>query len=95
MTLGARDTCDRRYIPNEIEGQRLVECCVDCVRSIDQEERIAVRRGSDGCLGADVATGARPILDDEGLAKSFRHPLSDQAREEVVRASGRATNDQA
>ena len=54
---------------------------VDCVRRIDQEQRIAVRRRTHDRLGGDIAASARPVLDDEWLTKPLRQPLTNQARE--------------
>ena len=54
----------------------------------DQEERIAVGGRAHDRLGADIAAGTRPVLDDEWLAKPLRQPLTDQAREDVGRAAG-------
>jgi hypothetical protein len=53
---------------------------------------------SGGCvhhgLGADVAAGARPVLDDEGLTQPFGQPLADQPRGDVdAAACGEAGND--
>ena len=47
------------------------------------------------CLGGDLPLGARPVFDDEWLAKALRQPLTNQARENVGRAAGRKTNDDA
>src|SRR5262249_13251735 len=57
-------------------------------------ERVAVRWRTHNGLRGDVAAGARPIFDDKLLAKSLREPLTDQACDDVVSASGGSTDDQ-
>ena len=89
MTSGhAADARDRRDVADEIEIELVVERRVDRVRRSDQEERVAVRRRAHDRLGADIAAGARPVLDDELLAEPLRQPLTDQARDDVGRAAG-------
>ena len=61
----------------------------------DQQKRVAVRRRSHDRLGADIAAGARPVLDDEWLPEPLRQPLTDQARDDVGRAAGRKADDDA
>ena len=46
-----------------------------------QEQRIAVGRRTHDRLGSDVSAGARPVLDNELLAKPLGEPLTHQARE--------------
>src|SRR5262245_45052389 len=58
----ARDRCD---VADKIEIEVVVEYRVDCVRRADLEERIAVRKRSHDEFGADIAGGARPVVDDE------------------------------
>ena len=89
MTSGyADDARDRRDVADEIEIELVVERRVDRVRRRGQEERVAVgRRVHDG-LGADIAAGARPVLDDELLAEPLRQPLPHQPRDDVGRAAG-------
>jgi hypothetical protein len=58
------------------------------------EERIAVRRRPHDHFGADIAAGARPVLDDELLAEPLRQPLPDQARQNVGRAAGGEADNQ-
>ena len=92
MTKGhADDARDRRDVADEIEIELVVERRVDRVRRIDQEQRVAVRRRTHDRLGADIAAGARPVLDDEWLAEPLRQPLTHQAREDVVAPPGKAT----
>src|SRR5262245_26265527 len=62
------DRSDRRDVANEIETEFLVERRVDGVRRASHEQRVAVRRRLHHRLGANVAAGAGPVLDDELLA---------------------------
>ena len=62
---------------------------------VDQEQRVAVGGRAHDRLGADIAAGARPVLDDELLAEPLRQPLADQARDDVVRAAGGKADDDA
>ena len=90
MTMGHSDDArDRRDVADEIEVELVVERRVDRVRRTDQEQRVAVRRRAHDRLGADIAAGARPVLDDELLAKPLRQPLTHQARDDVGRAARR------
>ena len=91
----ADDARDRRDVADEIEIELVVERRVDRVRRTDQEERVAVRRRTHDRLGGDIATGARPVLDDEWLAEPLRQPLTHQAREDVVRTAGGKADDDA
>ena len=42
-----------------------------------------------------IAARARPVLDDKRVAEPFRKPLTDQAREDVVGATGSKADDHA
>src|SRR5215475_14835983 len=46
-------------------------------------------------FGADIAGGARSVLDDELLAKSLRQYLTYEARDDVRRTTGRKADDDA
>ena len=66
---------DRRDVTDEMEIQLVIERRVDRLCRTDREQRIAVGgREYDG-LGGNVGTSARPVLDDEWLAKPLRQPL--------------------
>src|SRR5882724_1512509 len=83
-----------RNVSNEIELELFVQRGVDRVWRTDEEQRLAVRNCVHDRLGRDIAAGARPVLDDEWLAEPLRQPLSDQTREDVIRAAGgKADND--
>ena len=84
----AEDASDRRDVADKIEIELVVERRVDRVRRTDQKERIAIRRRAHDRLGADIAAGARPVLDNELLAEPLRQPLTHQARDDVGRAAG-------
>jgi hypothetical protein len=47
------------------DGHMLLGVGVDRLRCADQEQRVAVRRRMGDRFGADIAAGARPIVDDE------------------------------
>ena len=79
---------------DEIEIEIVVERRIDGVRRDGQHQRVAVRRRSYDDLGADIAAGARPIVDEEWLPEPLRQPLTDQARDDVGRAAGRNSHDQ-
>ena len=96
MTNGERVIArDRRDVADEIEIELVVERRVDRVRRSDQKERIAVRGRAHDRLGADIAAGTRPVVDDELLAEPLRQPLTDQARDDVGRAAGGIANNDA
>jgi len=67
----------------------------DRVHRSGHKERITVRGRSFGRLGADVATGSWPVLDDEWLAESLRQPLCHQARHDVAGAARSKGDDDA
>src|SRR6516225_5189089 len=89
------DACDRRDVADEIEIELVVERRIDCVESTDQEQRVAVGRGTHDRLGGDVAAGSRTVVDDERLTEPLRKPLTYQARRDVRTASGREANNDA
>ena len=60
----------------------------------DQEERVAVSRRVHDRLGGDVATGARSVLDHDGLAKTLRQPLSEEARGDIGATPRRKSDNQ-
>jgi hypothetical protein len=65
------------------EIEIVIERCTDRVRRIDQKKRVAIRLCPHDRFGANVAAGARAILDDELLTEPFRQMLTDQARDDV------------
>jgi hypothetical protein len=89
------DAGDRHDIAEEIETELVKEGRVDCGRSIDYEERVAVRGRTHDRLGADVACAARPVLDNELLTETLRQPLTDQSGSDVGSGGGREGHDQA
>src|SRR5262249_33712566 len=84
-----------RDVADEIEIELVVERRVDRVESTDQEQRVAVGRGTHDRLSGDIAAGARTVLDDERLTEPLREPLTYQARRDVRTASGREANNDA
>jgi hypothetical protein len=92
--VGAAGDCRyRRDVADELETEIVIERRVDRIRRADDDERIAVRARPCRRLGADRAAGARPVVNDEGLAEPLRQPLTDQTRENVEGAAGREAND--
>jgi hypothetical protein len=66
----ADDARDRRDVADEVEIELVVERRVDCVRRIDQKERVAVRPRTHDRLGGDIGASARTVLNDEWLAQA-------------------------
>src|SRR5258705_11450384 len=91
----AHDAGYWREIADEIEIEFVVKRRVDSIRRGNHEERVAVRRRIHDRLGADVAAGPGPVLDDELLAKPLGKPLTDQARHDVGTPASGETNDYA
>ena len=89
------DARDRCGVAEKIETEFVVERRVDGGRRPGREIRIAVRRRTNDHFSGCVGAGARPVLDDEGLAETLRQPLPDQARENVVRTAGGGWDDHA
>src|SRR5262245_64373162 len=82
----ADDSGDRCDVADEIEVQLVVERRVDRVSRSVKQERVAVRRRAHDCFGPDIAATARPVVDDKWLAEPFRQPLTQEARNNVLRA---------
>jgi hypothetical protein len=85
----------RSHSPDEIEIELVVECCVDRIAGIRQQERITVRGCTHDCLGGDIAARTCPVRDDERLAEPFRQPLTEQARGDVGSPASRKADDDA
>src|SRR5258705_13278070 len=91
----AANTGDRRNVADEIEIEFFIKGRIDRARRKYQEERVAVRRRTYDCLGGDIATRARPVLDNERLAETLLEPLTNEARRYVSWAAGRSANNDA
>jgi hypothetical protein len=87
-----RDWCD---IADEVEVELVVECRIDGGFRAEQVKRIAVGGGTRDGLSADVAAGTRPILDDKLLAEAFGKPWTNQAHDDLTRATGGKTHNDA
>jgi hypothetical protein len=85
----AYDACDRRDVTDEIEIELVVERRVDRVPCANNEQRVAVGRGTHNRLGADIAAATRPVVDNKLLAEALRQPLTHQTREDVARTRRR------
>src|SRR5258705_11154394 len=66
------DAGDWNNVADKIEVELLVESRVDRVIRSDEKKRIAVRRCLYDRLGADIAAGTRPVVNDKLLAESLR-----------------------
>ena len=67
----AEEACNGGEVANEIEIEITVERRVDRVRRCSHQERIAIGGRSRDHLGADIATGARAIVEDKWLTQSL------------------------
>ena len=91
----ADDAGDRGDVADEVELQIIVERGVDRVRHGGEQQRVAVGRGADHGLGADIAAGAGAVFDHEGLPEPLVEPLADQPRRDVDAAAGGKTGNDA
>src|SRR5262249_42791085 len=82
-------------ILDKIVVELLVERRVDHIIGADGEQRVAIRGRTHDGLGSDIATGARPVLNDELLTELLRQPLTYYARDDVNRLARRKSNDDA
>jgi hypothetical protein len=76
----ARDWCD---ITDEIVVELFEErrvCRRLQIGHKSHKKRVSVGRRAHDSLSADVVATARPVLNDELLAESFRQPLPEAAR---------------
>src|SRR5262245_32772341 len=78
----------RSDVADKIEIEAVVERRVDCVCGTNQEKLMAIWRRTYHRLSADIAVRAWSVLDDEWLAKSLREPVTHQACDNVVTATG-------
>ena len=79
---------------HRVEAELGIEIVIDDERRRRRrEQRVAVGIGFGGDLRADVAGGAGPVLDDDGLSPFARQPVADHARHDVGGAAGRERHD--
>src|SRR6185295_13441249 len=72
----------------------LIERRIDRMRGVAKDQRVAIRRRLAHESRPDAAAGARPVLDDDGLAKVFRQLFADDTGK-IVDATARCPgNDQ-
>jgi hypothetical protein len=91
---GAADQArDRCHVAEQAEIQLVIKRRVDGIGCRGQVNRIAVGRRTHDRLGTDIAGGAGPVLDDELLTEPLRQPRTQQARQNIRRASGRSRYD--
>src|SRR5262245_48780979 len=91
----AANALNRRYFPDEIEIELLIERRVHRVRYTDQQERITVRRCPHDAFSADVAAGTRSVLNDEWLPEPLRQRLTHEAGDGVGCLACRKLDDDA
>jgi hypothetical protein len=85
---------DRRAVVHEIERDVFVERGIDGVVRRDEADGVAIGRLREHVLHADIAAGAGAILDHERLAELLRQILPEEARDRVVRPTGRKRNNE-
>ncbi|MNJ59128.1 hypothetical protein D3C77_547950 [compost metagenome] len=73
---------------DEVVVELAVQRAVDGVGDGAHVQRVAVGRRARHDFRADVAVGARLVLDDEALPELFRQRLGHQARDDVGGATG-------
>jgi hypothetical protein len=88
------DARHRRDVTDEIEIELVVVRRVDRVERTGQEKRVAVGRGTNDGLGADIATATRSVVHNKLLAEPLRKPLSHQASEDIAAAASGERHDQ-
>ena len=67
----ASDARDRRDVTHEIEAKIFVVGRVDRIRGVDQQQGVAVRRGTHHCLGGDIGRGPGAVLHHELLLEQL------------------------
>src|SRR6516162_8523 len=60
---------DRGDVAYKVEIKLLIECRVDGVRWIDQQQRVAVRSSTHDRFSGNVTGSTWPVLDNEWLAE--------------------------
>ena len=89
----AGEYSDRRHVAGEVEIEVGIKRHVDGIRHAREQQRVTIRRGMHDLVGGQVAAGARPIFNDEGLAEPRRQLLRDQPRQNVADAAGSVADD--
>ena len=89
------DAGDRDDVADEVEIEIVVQRRVPDVRRVISSSVWPSGVGSHDRLGADIAAGAGPVLNDKRLAEALRQPLSHQPRENVGRSAGAEADDPA
>src|SRR5687767_14827142 len=83
---------DRREIAGEVVCDIAINAWVDTVGERDLEDGVAVRRRFRCDLGADVARGARAVLDDHLLTEHLRQSSRNGAPDGVGARAGGSRN---
>src|SRR5262249_11207430 len=90
----ADNASDWRDMADEIVFELVVEGSIAPVPCANNEQRVAVGRGTHDRLGADIAAATRPVVDNKLLAEALRQRLTYQAREDVARTRRSEGHDQ-
>jgi hypothetical protein len=72
----------------KLKIELFIERRIDRVCPTDEEERVTIRRRTHHHLRRDIGACARPVLNDELLAKPFREPLANQTCDDIDPAAG-------
>jgi hypothetical protein len=67
-----RDARDRCAVAEEVELEIIVERRVAGIGKTGRQQRVAIGCGIQDVLGGDIGAGARPVLDNDLLAKPLR-----------------------
>ena len=85
IVIGAGNRLD---VAHDIDRAFFIERHVDGMRRSDLQKRISIRWRARGRLQGEIAAGTRPIVDDHRLPEPLRQRLTDEARDDVGRATG-------
>ncbi|NBR30012.1 MAG: hypothetical protein EBT83_16635 [Betaproteobacteria bacterium] len=89
---------EQRYrieIAQRIVGQSGHQRGIDGVGEIGEHQRVAVGLRLGGEIDTDHRAGARPVIDDDGLAEAFAERTRYGACDDIDTAAGRVGHDQA
>jgi|SRR5678815_883769 hypothetical protein len=81
-------TSHRCNVANEIEIEILIKRGIDMVIRANQKERVAVGWRAHDRFGTHIAACAGPVFNNELLSQTFRQRLTDDTRDDVDRAAG-------
>jgi hypothetical protein len=86
---------DRREVLHRIEGHAFVKVHIGCHQRIGADHQcVAIRDGARDHGGAEIAAGARPIVDDHRLAPHRLQPLAQRAGQKIAGSARRLRHQQ-